>query len=102
MGLGAAASGGSGGDNITHFNGIRVRVTGSGNLRPTFKSLDDVTSLVLVPLVMASTGERSLYRICNYVTQQAALELTCTAADETFRINRIIIYAKTIYKMVPA
>ena len=100
MALGVPVAG-SGGDNITHIGAIRLRVTGSGLLRPTIFTQDRVTSQTLGPITMASANAYSPLRLCNFVSQYGVLRLETTEINETFRINRIIIYAKTLYTMIP-
>lgn len=88
-------------ENIIHFGGIRLRVVGSGNLRPTMYSFDKIKSSVLVPLVMNSTDNIEPTRISNFVSQRMMLRLETTAINEIMRINRIIIFAKPIYTSYP-
>ena len=102
MALGAAASSGSGGDNITHFAGIRLRITGEGALQSRFIGLDEVETYTLLSLTLSTTSRISLFRLANFVNQQSMLEMSITELDENFRCNRIIVYAKTIWKEVPA
>ena len=102
MALGTARSNISKGENISHFTGIRLRVTGSGSLRPTLYSLDDIRSEVLVAMTMSATTNIEPFRLSNFMEQRARLELKTTALNETFRINRIIIFAKPIFTMYPA
>lgn len=99
--LGAPASDGSGGDNICHFGGVRVRLTGSGSFRMSLLSQDDVATVTLGPFTMASATQYTPYRLCNMVTQNARFKAETTAIDEVFRVNRIIIYVKTLYTMIP-
>lgn len=99
---GAALSGGSSGEIISHFGGIRVRVNGSGSLRPKLYSLDDVTSTTLVPITMAATTRIIPTRLCNFQEHRASLELKTTAMDEVFRINRIIVFVKEVFVEWPS
>jgi hypothetical protein len=102
MALGAAASSGSGGDNITHFAGIRLRITGEGDLQARFIGLDEVETHNLVEIPLSLTSRTSLLRLGNFVNQQAQLELSMSELDDNFRCNRIIIYARTLWMEVPA
>jgi hypothetical protein len=86
---------------IIHINMIRVRAFGTGNLRPTLFSLDDVLSSVLVPLPMASTTERHLTRKANFQTDRVSLQLQTTAIDEVMHINRIIMFASEVFAEYP-
>ena len=101
MPIGAARSHGSGGENINHFTGVRMRVVGTGDLQMTLFSQDSVRSQTLVSFTMATVARVSPFRLVNFVEQRAQLEGKTTAIDETFRINRIILYLKPIFTMEP-
>jgi len=90
------------GDTINHFNGIRVRVTGSGILRPTVFSMDKVRNKVLGTISMNSTSDRVAYKLVNFMSQRCLVRLETTAIDETFQINRITIYSKPTFTSYPA
>lgn len=102
MAFGSAASQGSSGENISHFTGVRMRVTGSGSLKMTFKSLDEVEEQELVPFTMVTVTNREPFRLANFNQQRAMLEGYTTEIDETFRINRIIIPVKQIWTDYPS
>jgi hypothetical protein len=101
MAFGTTSSQGSGGENITHFGGIRMRVYGSGNLRMSFISMDRIFTSILVPFVMASSTNIQPTRLGNFVQQRALLRGETTAINEKFTITRIIIYVREIYKSYP-
>lgn len=88
-------------ESIMHFNIIRIRVTGSGNLLPTLFSLDDIISSVLTPLVMSTTSDRHLTRKCNFQTDKVAIQLQTTVINEVFHINRIILFASEVFAEYP-
>lgn len=85
------------GENIQHFGAIRLRVNGTGNLKPKFLSLDDVRTLDLVPIIMATLTDREPTRLANFMSQRARLRLGTTEKDEIFKINRVIIFVKETY-----
>jgi len=101
MPLGAAKSEQSSGESTSHFSSLRIRVDGIGNLRLAVYSLDDLNSKVMVPLVMNSKNRYSPTRIVNFVEQRASFELKTIDKNEKFRINRIIIFSKELYKSYP-
>lgn len=101
MPKGAALSEMSGGENITHFAAIRVRVTGTGNLRMAAYSYDDVRSKTLVPFVMASATRIVPTRIVNFLEQRASFEMKTTEIDEDIRVNRIVIFMKETFSSYP-
>lgn len=92
---------GSKAEEICHFNGVRIRVYGNGNLRMTLFSLDQVNSNVLVPVPMASPTAREPTRLANFVSQRAMLEIKTTAINEMFHVNRVIVFAKLLWTQFP-
>jgi hypothetical protein len=101
MPIGAAVSEQSSGEATTHFASIRIRVDGDGQLRLAAYSLDDLNSKVLTPLDMQLRNRYSPTRLVNFVEQRAAFELKTTAYGEFFRINRIVIFTKELYRSYP-
>jgi len=88
-------------ENILHFNGIRIRVVGSGNLLLRFESLDNVISQDLVALAMSSTTDRQPTRLANFISQRGRYIFKTTAIDEQFKINRIIIFTTELWTQFP-
>lgn len=101
MPKGSALSEQSSGENISHFAAIRIRLTGTGNLKMSVYSLDDVRSKTLVPFTMATTSRIIPTRLVNFTEQRASFELKTTEIDEKFRINRIVIYMKEVFTSYP-
>jgi|PlaIllAssembly_1097288.scaffolds.fasta_scaffold00017_4 hypothetical protein len=92
---------GSTGENISHFTAVRMRVTGQGNLKLKFYSLDDIKSQDLVPLPMQTTTNIQPTRLANFSQQRASLKIGTTEFQEYFRINRVIIFAKEMFTSYP-
>jgi hypothetical protein len=88
-------------EEIVHFAGVRLRVTGSGNLDLEFLSLDNVNSQTLAALPMSATTAREPTRLANFISQRAQLKISTNVIDETFKINRIILFAKPIWSQFP-
>jgi len=88
-------------EEIVHFAGIRIRVTGSGNLDLTFQSLDFIDLSVLAPLAMSTATAREPTRLANFISQRGFLKISTDAINETFRINRVILFAKPIWSQFP-
>ncbi len=101
MPQGAAVSEGSSGEMINHFAAIRMRVVGNGSLLMAVYSLDDVRSKTLVPFTMQATNRRQPTRIVNFMENRASFELSTEESGEYFRINRIIIFAKSVFTSYP-
>jgi hypothetical protein len=85
-----------------HFTGTRIRVVGSGSLLLSLISPDSVNTQVLVPFTLAATNRLSPFRLANFIEQRAHLQISTNAIDEIFRVNRITLYAKPVFTMVPA
>ena len=101
MPVGTAITEGSSGESISHFAAIRVRLNGTGSLKMTVYSFDDVRSKTLVPFTMATSARIVPTRIVNFNEQRASFELKTTGMDEEFKINRIVIFTKEIYTSYP-
>jgi len=101
MALGAALSEQSSGESTSHFASIRVRVDGIGQLRMAVFSLDDIKSKALVPFPMALKNRFSPTRLVNFVEQRATFEFKTIEKGEKFKINRIIIFSKELYRSYP-
>lgn len=94
MPKGAALSEQSSGENISHFAAIKIRLNGTGLLKMSVFSLDDVKSKTLVPFTMQQQNRIIPTRLVNFTEQRASFELKTTEIDEKFRINRIVIFTK--------
>jgi len=101
MPVGAALSEQSSGESTSHFGSIRIRVEGIGNLKMAVFSLNDMNSKILVPFVMEQKARYAPTRIVNFVEQRASFGLQTTEKGEKFRINRIVIFTKELYKSYP-
>lgn len=98
---GSALSEGSSGDYISHFASIRVRAVGVGNLMMIVHAMDNARSKQLVPFILQSANRILPTRIVNFMEQRATFELKTTGIDERFRVNRIIIFSKTVFTSHP-
>lgn len=88
-------------ENIVHFGGIRLRATGDCNLKARFYGLDDVESEVLVDIPVTPLNAREPFRLANFKGQRGVLELITTEINETFKINRVILFVKTLWSGYP-
>lgn len=91
---GSARSSGSQGEDIIHFNGVRIRVNGTGSLKLKLWSLDNARMQTLRDIQMAEDSGRIPTSLANFIEQRCALEGKTENIDDYFRINRIIMYSK--------
>jgi len=79
---------------ILHFNMIRLRVTGQGNLRTRVLPLDNISPETLNPLVMSSVVSAEKDILATTRSQYARIEVKTTALYEQFTISRLRIFVK--------
>jgi hypothetical protein len=88
-------------ENITHFTAVRMRIQGTGNLKMSFISQDNVITQNLAELPMKELNERQPTRLSNFMQQRAIFELHTEKRLDFFRINRIIVFIKETYSSYP-
>ncbi len=91
----------SNGELVNHFNAVRLRMVGEGNLLLSLFSLDDVIEQELLPLVLTPTTNIEKTRIANFNQQRACLEISIDEIDEWFKINRLVIFVKPVSSGFP-
>ena len=91
-----AKKGGTSIEGEHHIVGVRLRVTGEGNLHLRLQDLDNIQNqdLALLPLVTDTRIEPT--RLANFQSQRTRLYGRVTEINENFHIRRIIIYAKMV------
>jgi hypothetical protein len=102
MPKGMARSQGSSGEYISHFNAIRIRAIGTGSLKLTLYSLQDIRFQQLADLPLAEATNIQPTRLANFMEQRASLELGTTSINDYFRINRILVFTKPTFTSYPA
>lgn len=81
---------------IVHFGAVRIRVTGTGDLKMKLISLGDVHEKVLADSVMSDPAYKLINVWTNFNQQRARLRVETTEIDEVFSINKIILYVKPV------
>lgn len=89
------------GEILHHIHLIRMRVTGSGNLKMRLLSLDAVNAQSLVAFPLAATTNREPTRLCNFTEQRTQLEIKTTEINERFKISKILIFVKPVATEFP-
>jgi hypothetical protein len=79
-----------------HVVGVRLRVTGSGNLHLKFSDLNDTRSYAMVDLPLSATNRIEPTRLANFQSQRIRLEGSMTELNDWFHIRRVIIYDKMV------
>jgi len=101
MPLGAVTSEGSSGDNVSHIAAIRMRAYGAGQLLMSVYTLDDVIRKILVPFKLEKQNRIIPTRLVNFNSQRSAFEIKTTGINESFRIQRIVVYSKSTFTSYP-
>lgn len=86
---------------VLHAVGVRLRVTGAGDLQLFLRSLDNVRNTQLVSHPMAATTNVEPTILANFTEQRIQLELKTTEIDETFMISRIVVFVKQVAEGYP-
>lgn len=79
---------------LNHFGSIRLRVTGSGNLKLTLFSYSEEYSDPQAPIAMSLVTSTPPTALANFTQMKAKLRIQTTEIDETFNISQIILYIK--------
>lgn len=79
---------------LLHFGAVRMRVTGSGDLKTIITSLDDVNESQLPNIALQSTTNKEPLILCNFREQRAYLEVYTEDIDAKFTISRIVVFVK--------
>jgi len=85
-----------------HVVGVRMRVIGTGNMRLYLADLDDIQVQTLVPIVMTPTTRFEPFRLPNLQSQRIRLVGKITNINESFKVQRILIFAKPVAQEYPA
>ena len=93
------ATSASKGEFISHFNAVRMRLLGSGNLQLILESLGDEDGVPtetqdLIPIPMASRTNIEPTRLANFRQMRASLVMETTEFGEWFSLSRLIIFSK--------
>lgn len=91
----------SGEGSIYHYGSVRLRALGSGNLRMRLISLSDTKEAIMAPLVLSTATDREPLKTVNFKQQRASLEISTTAIDEYFSIDKIVVYIKPVGSSYP-
>lgn len=88
-------------DTINHYNAVRLRVTGSGNLLMTLYGPEEIKSEELVAIEMSPTEDKTRTKLANFKHERAQLEIQTDGLDEYFEIGYIIVFVKPIASGYP-
>jgi len=91
-----------GGEYEHHVVGVRMRVTGSGNMDLYLTDLDNIQTQNLIPITMAVTTRIEPFRLSNLQSQRIRLVGQVTEINEWFQIQRILLYGKPVAQEYPA
>jgi hypothetical protein len=85
-----------------HIVGVRMRITGSGNMQLSLTDLDDIQTQNLVPIAMAAATRFEPLRLANFQSQRTRLVGKTSIINEHFEIGKILIFAKPVALEYPA
>jgi hypothetical protein len=87
---------------VGHFNGIRIRGTGVGNITINLYGEDNVTTQA--PPVLPVTANPGLepVRIFNFQNEKISVKLSGTTVSSTLTLQRLVIYGTPLWITRPA
>lgn len=92
---------GTGTDYEHHVVGVRLRVTGQGNLQSRCVGMDDIVVDTCANIAMTTTARLEPTVLNNIQSQRIRYEFFTTEVNEWFVIRRIIIFAKPVATEYP-
>jgi hypothetical protein len=81
---------------ILHFGNVRYRLNGSGIMRSSIVSFDEVNAITLPNITMSASTNREPTILANVNEQSAYLEGKTTDINEIFNISKIIVYVRPV------
>lgn len=101
MAFSASGNNKSGGENISHWTAVRLRINGNGVIRMTLSSLDGNITQTLATINMNAAPGREPRVLCNFSQQRAFLRMETTDIGETMKVNRIIMFGRQLWTDYP-
>ncbi len=86
---------------VNHYGAVRIHVTGVGNLKLKLFSFDEVKAFSLVAIALKTKNNIEPTRLSNFTQQKAKLEIRITEINETFFINKIVVFVRPVAKSFP-
>src|SRR5688500_16894065 len=81
-------------EDVLHFNAVRIRVNGAGNLKLSLYSLDDLKKQNLADIAMSEKAGRHYTQLANFIAERVSIEGKTLFINDYFRVNRIILFSK--------
>jgi len=83
------------GEHLTHCNSIKLRVTGTGNIKTALFDLGEIKFRYLADKAMNEnvTG-KSITVLANLTSEMIQVEIRTTEIDEVFVLSKLIPYVK--------
>jgi hypothetical protein len=81
---------------VLHCTAVRYRLNGSGDLQTYLRSYDNVESVQLADISMATITNKEPTILANFQQQAIQLEFKTTEIDEVFTISKIVVYVKPV------
>lgn len=86
---------------VKHYNGVRMRVTGEGQLQQVFQSLDNVNTEDLSALTLRTINNLSPFSLANFIDQQCSLRVYMSNTNNFMAVSQIVIFFKKLYTGYP-
>lgn len=81
---------------LLHINAVRARVLGSGNLDIKLNSVEEINTVTLAPIIMATSTNREPTVLANFVDQLIQIEFSVNEIDEYFTVTKLVLFYKPV------
>lgn len=85
-------------DTINHFTGVKVRVSGSGDLLISGRALDDSQTFGSAPITLDAAPGLSYFKGFNLTTERCAVKLRLGGIGEYFNISKFTLYQTPVWE----
>ena len=86
---------------VMHYTGVRMRVTGAGTLKRVFQSYDVINTEQLADLTMRTATNTLPFALANFIDQNAALRVYTSSTDDYMVVSSLVVYINPIYTGYP-
>ena len=86
---------------ILHFGGVRIRVTGQGQLKQILQSYDYINTQEIPEITLRTSNNVNPFVLANFNDQQASLRVYMDSIRNNMNVSRIVIFSIPLYTGYP-
>ena len=86
---------------VLHCVGVRLRITGIGNLHVQLQSLEAQQTSDLADVAMMTSTSREPTQLANFSSQRMRVKISTTAINEYFNLSKLVLFIRPISSGYP-